>query len=40
MTVLVMKDQKTKAMVSHLVMCKGRGLDDVVEEAVESIERF
>ena len=40
LAVLVVKDQGTNVIMAHPVMCKGRGQDEAVQEAVRNIERL
>eukprot|EP00969_Alexandrium_andersonii_P307117 13576084-Alexandrium_andersonii.AAC.1 len=40
LTVLVMKDRNSRAIVAHPVLCKGRLRDDTVDQAVASIRRL
>eukprot|EP00969_Alexandrium_andersonii_P211767 9353004-Alexandrium_andersonii.AAC.1 len=40
LTVLVIKDRDSKAILAHPVLCKGRLRDDTVDQAVASIRRL
>eukprot|EP00975_Prorocentrum_lima_P054957 11524558-Prorocentrum_lima.AAC.1 len=40
LTVLVIKDRNSRAILAHPVLCKGRLHDDTVDQAVASIRRL
>eukprot|EP00969_Alexandrium_andersonii_P270520 11956924-Alexandrium_andersonii.AAC.1 len=40
LTVLVIKDRNSRAILAHPVLCKGRVHDDTVDQAVASIRRL
>ena len=40
LTVLVMKDRDSRAILAHPVLCKGRGQEETIQQAVESISRL
>ena len=40
LTVLVIKDRNSRAILAHLALCKGRQHADTVEQAVCSIRRL
>eukprot|EP00975_Prorocentrum_lima_P045904 9602549-Prorocentrum_lima.AAC.1 len=40
LTVLVLKDRDSRAIIAHPVLCKGRLHSDTVDQAAESIRRL
>eukprot|EP00969_Alexandrium_andersonii_P335496 14827618-Alexandrium_andersonii.AAC.1 len=40
LTVLVIKDRDSRAILAHPVLCEGRFRDDTVDQAVASIRRL